>query len=132
MGCHYVPRAYLNGFCIPGTDRLWVYDKQDDRFFATNVKNVAQENGFFSPEVENDLARLVEQPANPALAKLRAGQTIDQHDRARLSIYLATTLKRVPHHRKKSFASLPEILTKLIRETKDGLDAVAEREEVDQ
>lgn len=43
---HYVPRFYLNYFLDPN-QRLWIYDKEADRVFATAPNRIAAENQFY-------------------------------------------------------------------------------------
>ena len=56
MGDHYVPRYYLKGFTKDDGKRIWVYDKNERRSFATQVQSIANETAFYSPEVERYLA----------------------------------------------------------------------------
>lgn len=60
---------------------LWLYDKQLDRFARASVGAVAQERGFYTPEIETELERLVERPANAVFNKLRKGTPLENSDR---------------------------------------------------
>ena len=44
---HYVPQFYLNRFVDPD-GLLWVYDKDTDRIFSSNPRNLAAERGFYT------------------------------------------------------------------------------------
>ncbi len=52
MGDHYVPRYYLKGFSQNDGKTIYVYDKTERRSFKTQVKSIANETDFYSPEVE--------------------------------------------------------------------------------
>jgi DNA-binding transcriptional MerR regulator len=127
MGQHYVPRKYLRGFCNPKQDGLfWQYDKQEDRFAQVSVVTAANEKGFYSDEIERLLAERVEQPANQAIEKLRQRQAVSPAERAQLAFYIATMLKRVPRHRAKYKAMIPQVLEETIAKAKEMLkDAAA-------
>jgi hypothetical protein len=120
MGLHYVPRKYLEGFCEPGSDRmLWQYDKQRDCFARVSINTAANEAGFYPPEVEMQLANDVEAPANRVIGKLRVGHAASSKERAHLSFYIATMLKRVPASRKLGRDLLPNALQEIVQEVKD-------------
>lgn len=121
MGDHYAPRKYLLGFC-DADDKIWVYDRVRKNSFRTTLVNVAQENGFYSPEDERDLNQLVEMPANYVLNKLRDGIAISPDDREKLAVYIATFMHRVPYSR--SFAAslaTPALFAEYIDKIKDEI-----------
>lgn len=43
---HFVPQFYLRRF-VGSDGLLWVYDKDNDRTFGTNPKNIAAEHRFY-------------------------------------------------------------------------------------
>jgi hypothetical protein len=45
---HYVPRFLLRNFGTGKKDKLYVFDKQTERIFTTNVKNIAAESRFMT------------------------------------------------------------------------------------
>jgi hypothetical protein len=60
MGHHYVPQKYLRGFAELGNDdAIWMYDKKLRKFTNPGIKSVAQEAGFYSEEVEQQLNELL-------------------------------------------------------------------------
>ncbi len=64
MGHHYTPRKLLHGFCHPDTPgRIWQYDKKTGLFANPSVAKAAQEHGYYSQEVEEQLAQDIEHPA---------------------------------------------------------------------
>ncbi len=132
MGHHYIPQAYLNGFCDPNKPGvLWLYDKQRDRFSEATVKKVAQERQFYSPEVEVELNELVERPANRAFDKLRAGLPIVAEDRERIAVYIATMLKRVPGHRQKTLRMAPQILEDTVSKLRNQIETAGQMRDID-
>ena len=58
---HYVPQFYLKRF-VGTDDLLWVYDKDFDKVFPANPKNLAAERGFYAlPEVFPDSSAMEQQ-----------------------------------------------------------------------
>ncbi len=128
MGDHYVPQAYLRGFTDPqSVNMIWVYDKLQRKFFpnATNIINVAQENGFYGPEIENALSSDIENPANPVLEKLRRREAITDSERYSLSVYIAVMLSRVPRRRAKVKEKLPAQIESTIQQVIEAIDHIA-------
>lgn len=81
MGNHYVPRYYLKGFSQDDGKSICAYDKNERRCFATQVKSIANETDFYSPEVEEYLANSIEAPANGVLKKIRDRIEISADDK---------------------------------------------------
>ena len=126
MGDHYVPQAYLRGFTDPqSVEMIWVYDKVQKTFFRTNVRNVAQENNFYGPEIEIVLNSDIENPANPVLEKLRRREAITADERYSLSTYIAVMLSRVPRRRAKIKERLPKEIEATIQQYVDALNHIA-------
>ena len=44
---HYVPKFYLREWCIPGTELVFVYDKEKGDIRKSNIENVAAVNYFY-------------------------------------------------------------------------------------
>jgi hypothetical protein len=98
---------------------LWQYDKLRDEFVRVSVDTAANENGFYSDDVEQKLTQLIENPANVVIEKLRTGQAIDDYEAAKLAIYIATMLKRVPAHRAMVKKRIPDLLVETLSEVKE-------------
>ena len=49
---HYVPRFYLSGFTSENNDQLYVLDKENNNCFKKNIKEVCEQNYFYSFYVE--------------------------------------------------------------------------------
>ncbi|MFC1836167.1 DUF4238 domain-containing protein [Thermodesulfobacteriota bacterium] len=97
MGHHYTPQYYLRGFEDPGTDQIWMYDKQGKvEVQRLPILRVAQQKEFYTKPMECYLAQEIEQPANPVLEKIRRSETIAKDDKVALANYLTTMIKRVP------------------------------------
>jgi hypothetical protein len=113
---HYIPQHYLRGFCaddLPGL--LWVYTKGRADTYQTGITNIAKENSFYLPEVEQALASDVESPAEPVLKKIRARGSLTSADREILAAYLTILRKRVPAYRTIVRADTPEVQAKEFR-----------------
>lgn len=101
MGHHTVPQQYLRNFEDPKRPGfLWLHEKQGDSSRHAAIKNVVQSRGFYSQDMEKQLATDVELPANKVISKLIGGQRITLNERSDLAVYVGTMLRRVPYHRR--------------------------------
>ena len=115
---HVVPRLYLKGFTDPADPELIYVFRQGERPFCTGVKGVAFVNNFYTYEdnagnkksIERDLADQIEGPTVPVLAKVRAMHPITTQEKEVLARYISVMLTRVPKHRKRAEAWLPEVV----------------------
>ncbi len=122
MGDHYVPQYYLRGFCRGFGRRLWVYDKEDDHKFPTQVKSVANICGLYPPELEKYLSEDIENPANRVLDKIRNREPITPDDKIILSNYIAVMWKRVPEGKIRLKERAPKITEDMRRVLHRQLD----------
>lgn len=113
MGDHYVPQYYLKGFVLPGHNHIWVYEKNNDYKFSSNPKNIAQENNFYTPEIEQYLAGKIEAPANEVLLKIRQKQPITESDKLIMTKYMVVMMKRVPENKLFLKERAPEVAQSL-------------------
>jgi len=125
MGDHYVPQYYLKGFSGDEGKTIWVYDKKRRCKFATQVKNIASETGFYSPEVERHLADCVEDPANAVLKKIRERVQISTEDKQVLSAYMVCMWTRVPRGKERVKELAPSVAEKVREEIDRQLRDVA-------
>jgi hypothetical protein len=116
MGDHYVPQYYLKGFSGADGKTIWVYDKSNGCKFATQVKSIANETGFYSPEVESHLASHVEEPANAVLKKIRNRVQISTEDKQVLSAYMVCMWTRVPRGKERVKELAPSVAEKVREE----------------
>lgn len=83
---HYVPRVYLKNFSIfNGKEHyIWVFDKENDKIFQTNIKEIAFEEEFYDKinedQVTENILRDIETRFGKAIVSL-----IDQKDISQLS-----------------------------------------------
>jgi hypothetical protein len=125
MGRHYVPQAHLRRFEIvdrPGF--VWMYDKKHRNWREASIKKVAQEDDYYSAEVEDELAQVVELPANKAISKLIDGHMLDDEERVHLALYMLTMHTRGPRQRKKVFAQAPTLMSEVIERLRQELEAL--------
>jgi hypothetical protein len=128
MGQHFVPQEYLRAFQDPSkADYIWTLPRGERVPRLLPIKQVAQSRDFYDPETETDLARLVESPANPALAKLREGSGIDRSERLAVALYIATMLKRVPKNRARGEALIPAALDSTVENIRRDIEHIAQR-----
>ena len=115
MGDHYVPRYYLKGFSQNDGKTIYVYDKTDHRCFGTQVKSIANETNYYSPQVEAYLANTIEAPANDVLKKIRDRVKISINEKQILSAYMTCMIKRVPKGKEKLKNAMQTDLNELQR-----------------
>jgi hypothetical protein len=128
MGKHFVPQAYLRHFQIPEQpDFVWLYDKQDCAPHPASISKVAQSRDYYSPKTEEELARLVEAPANNAMERLSRREQLNAVDRWNLAYYICTTLKRVPRRRRKTQEMYPEVLAATMAEVRTEFHEMAQK-----
>jgi hypothetical protein len=121
MGHHYVPQRYLRGFEIPDNPGyIWTYDKERKVANALPIKQVAQSPGFYTEEVERELADQVETPAGDVIDKIKRGEKVDDDiDRRHLTYHIATMIRRVPRARVKADEMVPGVLAEVATETRE-------------
>ena len=108
MGDHYIPKYYLRGFSdVTRKDFIWAY-RNGDSPFITSIRKIAQEDDFYSREIEEFLAYKVENPANMVIEKIRSQQNISQEDKLTLSKYMMVLWKRVPEAKTRLKEKAPE------------------------
>ncbi|MCH7685784.1 MAG: DUF4238 domain-containing protein [Planctomycetes bacterium] len=125
MGKHYTPQEYLRAFADPYSPNLiWQFDKQTGTFSSTaiSIKKVAQQRDFYSQEDEDKLTKLVENPGNAVLRKLRSENFIlSDGERVALSVYMATTITRIPKNRIRARELAPQVLSKVTEELREKI-----------
>jgi len=126
MGHHYLPQYYLRGFEEDGC--IWAHDRLECRTFPTRVRSIANENGLYSDELEAWLNTEVEQPAQPALQRLRTRQSLTPEDRLALAKYMVVMWKRVPEGRSLALQRLPNVIDEVHADLDMQLDALELRE----
>jgi hypothetical protein len=126
MGDHYIPQYYLKGFLTAPREQLWCYDKSNNgEKFLGSIRNIANENRFYSPEVEQYLANTIEGPANLVLQKIRLRHQITDDDKHVLAKYMAVMYRRVPLGKQRLKENAPRICNDLLKEFNNGLDILA-------
>lgn len=103
MGHHYVPQEYLRGFASDAALRfVWMFDKAREQWTRPAIKTAAQEREFYSPEIEERLAREIEGPGHIALNRLRSGAALAVGERDAFALYVAVLIMRVPRNRERT------------------------------
>jgi hypothetical protein len=115
---HYVPRFLLRHFGTGKKDKLFAFDKQSEKSFPTNVKNVAAESRFYDFDIEGHELTIepglerVESTAKPVIKKILDEDSLvplSGEDRAALSIFFAVQFIRTKWFRQQ-FRELPKKL----------------------
>jgi len=48
---HYVPQFILRNFTTGKGNQIFVFDKQEEVAFKTNIRNIASESGFYNFDI---------------------------------------------------------------------------------
>lgn len=132
MGHHYVPQRYLKNF--EATDRpafVRQYDKITRSAKWLHIKSVAQAKEYYTQEMEQHLANEVEPQGSAAIEKVIRGEGFSLQERMDLGIYLGATMKRVPAHRKRVNAMVPETFEAILSEFREQVYALSESDQID-
>lgn len=122
MGDHYIPRFYLRAFCDPSTPyRIVRYTKGDQNVVTTNIENVAQETGFYSPRVEKFLANEIEHPTNSVFTKIQARGQITSEDKLIMANYMLALLKRVPQSQERIKSYVPQVSQNILSQLEEDI-----------
>jgi hypothetical protein len=122
MGKHYIPQEYLKAFKTEGRrPSIWMYDKQTREWSNAAIKRVAQQRGYFTPDVERALAR-IEGPGHRAMSLLRANLIITARQRDDLALYIAVLVMRVPRKRRRATELVPGILESVVTNIRSELN----------
>ena len=132
MGQHSVPQHYLRGFEIPDEPGLiWTYDRTARTSKRLPIKSVAQAKDYYDEADEAALARYIEGPALDSLHALRRRERLDEDGRARMAVYIATLMMRVPRRRTKAVELLPEALESTVNKFRQQLEEWAASPDAD-
>lgn len=105
---HYVPRFLLRNFAIEDTERVHVFDKQGERQFTANVRNMAAEKGFYNIDVDGtpESAEVplgnLESTASRIIGKIVHRGSVNgltDQERVVLSLFVAAQLVRTKQQR---------------------------------
>jgi hypothetical protein len=132
MGHHFVPQRYLRNFENPSRPGfIWLHDKRGGPARLAPIKQVAQAKRFYSAQTEDSLARHVETPANVVIRKLTGDTVITSAERLQLAYYMAVMLKRVPARRRRSAEMIPGVLSDVVANVREQLNAIANAVQTD-
>jgi hypothetical protein len=118
---HYLPQAYLSGFCADGRF-LWLYDRARDDYRRQTPINTAvighyysvtDEKGQQRTDLETELMQFVDSNGVSAIAAAQSQSALSSEARAKLAVFCAFLKFRIPDF-EKSFNHLNEELLKWI------------------
>lgn len=137
---HYIPQFCLRGFLDPDQENsLWVYDKDLATVFPSTPLNIACEkhyHSFINEEGERDtetiehLYEVIESNTSPILEKIHANTPLDEEDKSKFSVFVASMMLRVPNHRKnieKAVADVMIKMEKMLASDKEAFEASYEK-----
>ena len=109
-----------------------MFDKDSGHNCQASITKVAQEAGFYEPEIEVELNETVEKPANPVIDKLLRREFPTPEGKLSLALYIAVMLKRVPYRRQRASSLMPQVLDNTVSEIRDWLQTLIGNAGVDQ
>jgi len=123
---HYVPRLYLKGFANKRKKEfhLFVYNKENNKVFNSNIRNIAQESYFYDVDEAQTVERIfgqLESQFNIALQKIIDYEDLDKlnlNDKEMLSTFIAIQLLRTKEHRT-IFKEASEAIFNIVGKDKD-------------
>lgn len=132
---HTTPAFYLKGFTrLDSPQEIYVFQPRKAPF-CTGVTGVGFETDFYTVTykdgtkdtntVENNLAELVERPANQVIRKLRNRQLPTASEKFELARYMSVMLTRVPKHRERMKGLFPRVANDVEAELKKEIAEAA-------
>lgn len=101
--------------------RIWVYERGSSKPFPSTEKSIANENNYYSPEIEAYLANAIETPANAVLKKIKKREQISDDDREKLAIYMINMINRVPQSKVTMKKMMPKSSKKLLEKYENDI-----------
>ena len=98
---HFVPQVYLRRFIDKNTNKLHVYDRQEDRWFEAPTKRICYELGWDKLDIDGsdtylaDHLKALEPNIGPFLQGLKR-EKISDHDRYYFATWLAILFAMSP------------------------------------
>jgi uncharacterized protein DUF4238 len=121
---HLVPEFLLKGFVAHGSNKMYGFDKWEDRIFETTPEKAAKESGFYDVEVngasvsfEEPLSRL-EGDTAPVIKKLLDSPRISdlpEEERVRLGLFCAVQMLRDKNSRENALEFRNKLVEKISR-----------------
>jgi uncharacterized protein DUF4238 len=125
---HYVPKFYLKGFTEESaSEMIFVYQKGTKEPFRTQVKNIGNEKGLYTDELEAILANDIEKSANPILQKLRNFQLISEDEKLIFSRYMFSMWLRVPKRLNWAIETAPKLMDKTFSDIEEQFRELAKK-----
>lgn len=122
MGDHYIPKYYLKQFAdSTRKDSIWVF-RNGNLPFITAIRKIAQEDEFYSNQVEKLLANEVEDPVKKIFNKIQERKSISQDEKISFAKYMMVMWKRVPRTKEWMKMKSSEIMDPVFERFKKRLD----------
>lgn len=121
---HYVPRFILRNFGIGKIFQVYVFDKQQEKVFTTNIRNTAAEQGFYDLNVDGVIYTIepslgnIETEASKILQTIVIMQSLaglSNENKWKLSEFVAVQLARVNRIRQ-SISEMNRLLEEKLRD----------------
>ena len=130
---HYVPQFVLRNFTVGDGKQIYVFDKQDEKSFITNIRNIAAETDFYNFDVKEFKFTI-----EPALSDLesniyvafekiineRSISSLDDDDRSMIAYFISVQIYRTRYFRNK-LGDLSKGMSERMKQYAFGLDKVS-------
>lgn len=129
---HYVPQFILKNFTASDGKRIHVFDKQDEKTFFTNIRNIAAETGFYNFDIkefkftiEPGLSDLESNTcvAFEKIIKERSVSNLNDDDRSMIAYFISVQIYRTRYFREK-LSELSKGLSERMKQYAFGFDKV--------
>lgn len=107
---HYVPQFILRNFTIGDGNQIFVFDKQNEKSFRTNIRNVAAESGFYNFDIDEYQFTIepwlseLEGQTSEAFEKIIKGKSIsnlNNDDKIEIATFVSVQIYRTRHFKDK-------------------------------
>ncbi len=130
---HYVPQFILRNFTVGDGKQIHVFDKQDEKSFRTNIRNIAAETGFYNFDIkeykftiELGLSDLESSTcvAFEKIIKERSISNLDDDDRSKIAYFISVQIYRTRYFRDK-IGDISKGMSERLKQYAFGLDKVS-------
>lgn len=126
MGRHYVPKVYLRNFA--DGEQLWAFDRELQRNFPSHIDNLAQQNKYYSDELEDHFSKEIETPVESIFSAIRSKDQLSVEQRSMFSTFLSLQLKRVPEGKRRFHANFDRVADEVRNSTNSQIDSLVEKD----
>lgn len=127
---HYVPRFILRNFTVGDGEQIHVYDKQNEKSFKTNIRNIAAETGFYNFDIKEYKFTIelglsdLESSTCEAFGKIireRSISNLDDYEKSKIAHFVSVQIYRTRYFRDK-ISDINKGMSEKLKQYAFGLD----------